>query len=149
MADCNDYCKIQIFKLPAAEYKDLRDLFSFQQKYPQTLPNVGAWALHEYTGKYEVLAITELMCFWVSLTRFTSGRSGIGVPFPILSLYLIYKGTDIRKKVKGFTLKHSWHMYVWQVTWIKKCKSFTLYKLIQISGIKCIPIEGNNQGTSY
>lgn len=32
-------------------------------------------------------AVTELMCFCVCLTRFTSGRSGMGVPCPITSLY--------------------------------------------------------------
>lgn len=34
-----------------------------------------------------IWATTELMCFCVSLTRFTSGRSEIGVPCPIASLY--------------------------------------------------------------
>lgn len=33
---------------------------------------------------------TELMCFWVCLTRFTSGRSGMAVPRAKESLYFIY-----------------------------------------------------------
>lgn len=50
---------------------------------------------------------TELMCFWVCLTRFTSGRSGIAVPRPRESLYFIYSTDSLDfmpsggKKVKN------------------------------------------------
>lgn len=45
---------------------------------------------------------TELMCLWVSLTRFTSGRSGIAVPPPTESLYLIYPTEgSVEEKWKG------------------------------------------------
>lgn len=36
------------------------------------------------------------MCFWVSLTRFTSGRSDIVVPRPRESLYFIYVTEHLR-----------------------------------------------------
>lgn len=93
MADFNYYFKIEILQLLPAEYGGL-EICSFSMKnthsHHQSLE-------HRDMGTQKILAITELMCFWVSLTRFTSGRSGIGVPLPILSLYLIYKGTDIAK----------------------------------------------------
>lgn len=45
---------------------------------------------HPHKRMLSKWATTELMCFCVSLTRFTSGRSGIGVPCPIASLYFTY-----------------------------------------------------------
>lgn len=51
---------------------------------------------------------TELMCFWVSLTRFTSGRSGIAVPRPRESLYFIYPNRQFgfhAKKVKSRSVR--------------------------------------------
>ncbi len=42
-----------------------------------------------------VRSTTELMCFWVSLTRFTSGRSGIAVARPRESLYFIYPADSL------------------------------------------------------
>ena len=43
---------------------------------------------------------TELMCFWVSRTRFTSGRSGMAVPWPTDSLYCIYPCQDVHSKTQ-------------------------------------------------
>lgn len=66
-----------------------------ESQHPQA--REGGFRQKEGMGETRVLAerwqskeagSTELMCFWVSLTRFTSGRSGMGVPCPIASLYL-------------------------------------------------------------
>lgn len=63
--------------------------------------------------------ITELMCFWVSLTRFTSGRSGMGVPLPMLSLYFTCKAHSLGKEKhcqESFQrLRKSFVLILWKV----------------------------------